>query len=67
MSTTVKFVEAITSPATKVAASWGGFPMTAVPEVGETVILDGTDYRVESRRWKPTKLFSMVTITVIKQ
>ena len=42
----------------------GTFDMGDVPDVGETVTIKGADYRVESRRWKPGKLVTWVTINV---
>ncbi len=42
----------------------GTFDMSAVPDVGESVTIKGADYVVMSRRWKPGKLLTSVTINV---
>ncbi len=40
----------------------GVFDMTCVPDVGETVELQGAEYIVVSRRWVPKKILAHVTI-----
>lgn len=42
----------------------GVFDMGCVPDVGETVELQGADYVVVSRRWVPKKLLAHVTLVV---
>lgn len=59
----VTFVES-TSQTSGSDGRWGAYPMTAVPEVGETVQLDGADWVVESRLWRPKRLSSAVNVTV---
>lgn len=59
----VTFVES-TAPTSGPGGKWGAYPMSAVPEVGETVQLDDAHWVVESRRWRPKRLSSAVTVTV---
>ncbi|MET3806325.1 hypothetical protein ABIB25_003335 [Nakamurella sp. UYEF19] len=54
------------SSSSKDDSKLGTFDMSAVPEVGEIVELQGADYVVVSRRWRPKKLLSSVTVTVEK-
>ena len=42
----------------------GSFEMSAVPDVGEVVVIRNVDYVVTGRRWMPSKVVSQVDITV---
>ena len=46
------------------ADTLGSFEMSAVPDVGEVVVIRNVDYVVTARRWLPSKVVSQVDITV---
>jgi hypothetical protein len=65
MNAQVHFMES-SSIANLTDGTLGTFDMGAVPDVGETVELQGDDYIVIARRWTPKKFLAHVSVTVRK-
>lgn len=66
MKIVVAYVESAASLGRREDAHVGSFDMPSVPDVGEVVVIDNTRYTVESRLWRPGKVFTQVTVVVVK-
>ena len=66
MKIVVAFFESAGSLGRREDARLGAYDMPSVPDIGELVVIDNTQYTVESRVWRPGKAFTQVTVVVRK-